>query len=613
MPPRPHRRNNLATLFILALIIASIYVIFSPEKEQSESVAISAILKHLESGEITKVREEGSDIVVTLADGKKLIATRPAGMTLQDLGFIDSKTEKPIEIESVDASGNEFWLNVIAGIIPFVLIAVFLIFMMRQAQSHNQGAMSFGQSRAKVADKTKNKTTFADVAGARESKEELIEIVDFLKSPKKYTSMGAKIPKGVMLVGSPGTGKTLLARAIAGEANVPFFSISGSEFVEMFVGVGASRVRDLFKKAKRNAPSIVFIDEIDAVGRQRGAGLGGGHDEREQTLNQILTEMDGFETNTNVIVVAATNRPDVLDPALLRPGRFDRRVVIDIPDVKERGEILAVHTRNKPLGRNVDLPKIAKQTPGFTGADLENLLNEAAILAAKNGQKIINHSDLEKSVEKVALGPEKKSRVLSDDERKITAFHETGHAIVSHVLPHTDPVHKVSIVSRGMSLGVTWYLPEIDRKLESKSHFHEEIASLLGGRAAEEFVFGEVTTGASNDLERATKIARQMVTKFGMSEQIGAVIYGESHGSVFLGRDLGHEKNYSEEMASRIDTEIKKIIDAGERTAKSILIRHKTKLKKIAEKLLASETLDSDEFIKLFGSPKTVGKLSIKI
>ncbi len=605
------QRNGLTTLLILALIAASFYVIFGEKTEPTAEVPITTVQQQFAADEIEKIIVEGSTLTITLKDGTIEKTTRPLGESLSDLGL--NKPESGVIIEAIDSTGSDFWLNVIAGIIPFLLIAAFLVYMMRQAQSHNQGAMSFGQSRAQVADKSKMKTNFTDIAGAHEAKEELIEIVDFLKNPKKYTIMGAKIPKGVMLVGPPGTGKTLLARAVAGEASVPFFSISGSEFVEMFVGVGASRVRDLFKKAKRNAPAIVFVDEIDAVGRQRGAGLGGGHDEREQTLNQILTEMDGFETGTNVIVIAATNRPDVLDPALLRPGRFDRRVVLDIPDVKEREEILDVHAKNKPLAKNTELEKVARQTPGFTGADLENLLNEAAILSAKKGLKSITQTELEKSIEKVALGPEKKSRVLTPEERRITAYHEAGHAVVSHALPHTDPVHKVSIVSRGMALGVTWYLPETERRLESESRFHDELASLLGGHVAEELVFGEVTTGSSNDLDRASKIARSMVTQFGMSEKLGPVIFGKSHGNVFLGRDLMHERDYSEQMASKIDDEVKKIIEDAYHVAKNTLTKHKAKLKKIAEKLLDIETLTSEDFEKLFGAKKVTAEVRVRI
>lgn len=607
--PRP-RRNSLTTLLVIALIIASIYVMFGEQNKEIEEVPISVVQKQYQAGEIERIKVDGTELIIELSDGKKEKAVRPMGESLTDLGL--NNPESDVEIQAIDSTGSDFWLNVIAGIIPFVLIAAFLVYMMRQAQSHNQGAMSFGQSRAKVADKTKNKTTFADVAGSKESKEELIEIVDFLKNPKKYTAMGAKIPKGVMLVGPPGTGKTLLARAVAGEANVPFFNISGSEFVEMFVGVGASRVRDLFKKAKRNAPAIVFVDEIDAVGRQRGAGLGGGHDEREQTLNQILTEMDGFETGTNVIVMAATNRPDVLDPALLRPGRFDRRVVIDRPDVKEREEILAVHARNKPLAKNIDLKKIAKTTPEFTGADLENLLNESAILAAKKGQKMVTQSDIEMSIEKVALGPEKKSRVKTDEERTMTAYHEAGHAIVAHMLPYCDPIRKISIVARGMAAGVTWQLPE-ERDFYSESHFQDDLAMILGGHVTEELVFNEATTGPSHDLKRASQIARAMVTKYGMSKNLGPVSYEGHHGNVFLGKDLVHERNYSEEMASRIDDEVKKIISKAYQTAKSVLNKNKSKLKKVAEKLLEVESLTSEEFEKLIGTPKATAKVVVKI
>lgn len=605
MPPLPRPpRSGLLTLLVIALLAGSAYAIFNPSltATKAKDVPISTVVEQYRAGEIEKIKVENTDLTVTLKDGTIEKAVRPSGESLKDLGLSDPASK--VVVEAVDDSYSGFWLNVLAGVIPFLLIGAFLVYMMRQAQSNNQGAMSFGQSQARVADKTKNKTTFAEVAGSHEAKEELVEIVDFLKNPKKYTSMGAKIPRGVLLVGPPGTGKTLLARAVAGEANVPFFSISGSEFVEMFVGVGASRVRDLFKKAKRNAPAIVFVDEIDAVGRQRGAGLGGGHDEREQTLNQILTEMDGFEQDATVIVMAATNRPDVLDPALLRPGRFDRRVVMDAPDVKERVEILHVHARNKPFAKDVDFERIAKQTPGFTGADLENLLNESAIFAAKKNQKIITQLDLEKSIEKVALGPEKKARVLSETERKITAYHEAGHAIVGHLLVNCDPVHKVSIISRGMALGVTWYLPDEDRRLESESRFHDELASLLGGHVAEELTFGEVTTGSSNDLERASKIARRMVTEFGMSEKLGPVIYGQKHGSVFLGRDLGHERNYSEEMARVIDEEVKKIVNTAYETAKKILTKQKVKLKLVAEDLLTRETLTSDDFERLMGAKK---------
>ncbi|MDP2625052.1 MAG: ATP-dependent zinc metalloprotease FtsH, partial [Candidatus Peregrinibacteria bacterium] len=448
---------------------------------------------------------------------------------------------------------------------------------------------------------------FKDVAGAEEAKNELEEIVDFLKKPKKYTSMGAKIPRGVILIGPPGCGKTLLARAVAGEADVPFFNISGSEFVEMFVGVGASRVRDLFKRAKRNAPCIVFIDEIDAVGRQRGAGMGGGHDEREQTLNQILTEMDGFEQETNVIVMAATNRPDVLDPALLRPGRFDRRVIVDRPDLKAREAILKVHARNKPLAKTVELNKIAQQTPGFSGADLENLLNEAAILAAKQAKKSISMKDLEESIEKVVMGPERKSRAMSPEEKKITAYHEVGHALSGHFSPGCDPVYKISIISRGMALGATWFVPAEDTHLNSRSKFQDEMASLMGGYVAEEMIFGEMTTGASNDLDKASTIARKLVNEYGMST-LGPIIYGEPNHEVFLGRDFGRVQNYSEKIAAQIDAEVETILGNAYVNSKKILEKHSKLLHEIAAELMKKETLTQKEFLAFL--PKSSWKTS---
>lgn len=598
---KPTPKNGILSLLGLALAISVGMWLFGPSASTAKEVPITTIQTEYQKGEIVKLIERGRELTAELKNGEQLIATIPNNEKLSDLGLTDPASG--VLIESQDTSNNDFLLNIIAGIIPFILIAAFLVFMMRQAQSNNQGAMAFGQSKARVADKTKNKTTFNEVAGAREAKTELEEIVDFLKSPKKYQQMGAKIPKGVLLVGPPGTGKTLLARAVAGEADVPFFSISGSEFVEMFVGVGASRVRDLFAKAKRNAPAIVFVDEIDAVGRQRGAGLGGGHDEREQTLNQILTEMDGFETGSTVIIMAATNRPDVLDPALLRPGRFDRRVVIDAPDLTEREEILAVHARNKPMAKDVDLKKVARQTPGMTGADLENILNESAILAARNGKKQILQVDIEHAIEKVALGPERKSRLMNAEEKKIVAYHEVGHAIVGHVSPFCDPIHKVTIVSRGMANGVTWHLPEEDRTMTSEQEFHDDLASLLGGRAAEEIIFKDVTTGASNDLERATAIARNMVTRFGMS-RLGQATFGKQHGSVFLGKEFGEQRDYSEETAREIDKEVKRIVDAAYQQAKKILTQNKSKLVKISEALLEKETLTAEEFKKLIGTKK---------
>lgn len=460
--------------------------------------------------------------------------------------------------------------------------------------------MSFGKSRARLMVGNKNRVTFKDVAGEEEAKQELMEVVEFLKYPTKFINLGAKIPKGVLLVGAPGTGKTLMAKAVAGEAGVPFFNISGSEFVEMFVGVGASRVRDLFTKAKRNAPAIVFIDEIDAVGRQRGAGLGGGHDEREQTLNQILVEMDGFETDTNVIIIAATNRPDVLDPALLRPGRFDRRVTLSLPDIREREAILGVHTKNKPLDSTVNLKTVAAKTPGFAGADLQNLVNEAAILAARKNKKVIGQADMDEAIEKVLLGPERKNRLLSEQEREITAYHEAGHAVVSHVLPGADPVHKVSIVSRGTALGYTWSMPEQDKHLYSREQFVDELASMLGGRVAEKLTFKEITTGASNDLLRASKLARQMVTKYGMSEKVGPITYGTDEDMVFLGREIHEQRNYSDKVAALIDEEVSAVMEEASRRAEKVLRQHDKELKLIAGELMKKETLSREEFENFF-------------
>ncbi len=595
----------LVTILVLALLISAIYSMWNPAgKTPATQVPVSEFVSDVSAGEVESLQVSDSRIEYSATEKgtevRKFTYKEEGQTTAELLAKVSPEVLAKLKTEVVDTSGKGIWLNIGLAIIPFFLIIGFLWFMMRGASSSNNQAMSFGKSSARLHDKEKSKTTFKDVAGVREAKEELEEVVDFLKYPSKYTAMGAKIPKGVMLVGSPGTGKTLLARAVAGEANVPFFSISGSEFVEMFVGVGASRVRDLFKKAKRNAPCIVFIDEIDAVGRRRGAGLGGGHDEREQTLNQILTEMDGFETNTNVIVIAATNRPDVLDPALLRPGRFDRRVVVDAPNQEAREEILEVHARNKPMGKNADLKKIARQTPGFSGADLENLMNEAAILAAKRGQKDISQEDLYASVEKVQLGPERKSHVLKEKEREVTAYHETGHAIVGHVLEDCDPVHKITIISRGMSLGSTWFMPEEDRHMLTKQKFEHEMASLLGGYVAEEMIYGQVSTGPSNDLERASKMARRMVTEYGMSE-LGPVVFGENSQEVFLGRDFGNSgKNYSENKAAAIDEQMTKFVQAAYALAKELLTKHEKQLHAISKNLIKRETLSREEFIELF-------------
>ena len=493
--------------------------------------------------------------------------------------------------------------------LPWLFIAGFMFFMFSQVRSNGNQVMQFGKSKAKEVDEQLPKVTFKDVAGAEEAKEELEEIKEFLKSPEKFNNLGAKIPKGVLLVGPPGTGKTLLARAVAGESEVPFYSISGSDFVEMFVGVGASRVRDLFKKAKESAPSIIFIDEIDAVGRMRGAGLGGGHGEREQTLNQLLVEMDGFESNQGVILMAATNRPDVLDPALLRPGRFDRQVIVDRPDLNGRTEILKVHAKDKPLAKNINLKTVAKQTPGFTGADLANLLNEAALLTARKNKKKVSIQDIENSIDRVLAGPEKKSRLMSDQEKLIIAYHETGHALVGWALPNADPIHKVTIIPRGRALGYTQALPEGEKYLTSKAELKDRLAMLMGGRVAEEIIFADPTTGASNDIEKATEIARKMVMEFGMSEKLGPMLYGKGSNEVFLGRDYGRQQDYSDEVASSIDDEVKSLLSDAHIIAGKILKKFKKQMEIMVKVLIEKETIDRDEVAKIF---KSVNKVKIK-
>jgi len=612
--PRPSRfgvpgngKNTFLYVLIFALLLTISYYIFNPglksETANQKEIPISQMVKEYKDGSLSSLEIKNGQIMATTKKGETLVANRPETDSISSLGLNDSAN--PTTVTVISTAQAAFWAGLVSNWLPVILFIALIIFMAKQLGKGANNAFSFGKSQARVYAKDgKNKTTFKEVAGMDEAKAELVEVVDFLKHPKKYTKIGAKIPKGVILVGAPGTGKTLLARAVAGEAGVPFFSISGSEFVEMFVGVGASRVRDLFQKAKHNAPCIIFIDEIDAVGRQRGFGMGGGHDEREQTLNQILTEMDGFENDTNVIVVAATNRPDVLDAALMRPGRFDRRVIIDMPNLKEREEILAVHARNKPMDKTVDLKKIAQKTPGFSGADLENLLNEAAILAAKNDRVTLLPEDLDNSVEKVGLGPEKKSRRLSDEEKKITAYHEAGHALVGKLLPNCDPIEKVSIISRGMALGVTWFLPETERHLNSVSKFKDEMCSLLGGHASEKMVFGEVTTGASSDLKRATEIARRMVMDFGMSDDLGPVVFGDQGGASFLGTELGSKPNYSEAVAYKIDQAVSKIIlEALDRTNK-ILLDNRGLLTQISEELLKKEVLSKEEFDAFFEPSK---------
>lgn len=593
----PRKKSSIwILLFFTALLSYAIYseggLYKAPLKVSFSEFREDIVSKNIDN---FNVELEGNQISYLDVKGQPKVALRESNVALKETLPVEDYELLNLTIQE----DSSIWIDLLISSLPVVLIIAFFAMMFKQASSQNSQAMSFGKTRAKLYDKSKGKTTFDDVAGAKESKEELEEIVEFLKEPEKFTKLGAKIPRGVLLIGSPGTGKTLLARAVAGEADVPFFSISGSEFVEMFVGVGASRVRDMFVKAKACAPCIVFIDEIDAVGRQRGTGLGGGHDEREQTLNQILTEMDGFEVDSKVIVMAATNRPDVLDPALLRPGRFDRRVVVDRPDIKDRTSVLGVHVRKKPMDKDVDLEKIAKQTPGFTGADLENLVNEAAILAARENKKKINQSHLERSVEKVALGPEKKSRVLSEKERKITAYHEVGHALVGHLLENCDPVHKISIISRGQALGVTWYLPEEDTHLYSVSKYKDQLSALLGGYVAEEIFFGEVTTGPSSDLERAASMARSMVTRFGMGD-FGPVAFGEDKNEVFLGRDYGHMKNYSEKMAYEIDQKVSQIINDAYKVTKNIISKNKKLMDKISKDLLEKENISREEFLAYF-------------
>lgn len=598
-------RNGFVYLLILVTLAVLAFNLFGAQKPQTKEVTVSELAQGIKGGDVSKIQVNMPTVSATYKDQqvKTVSLDRSSKASFEETMLNYGVTQDQLLAANVSYANPPQWDNLIAllgTILPFLLIGGLFFFLMRQAQSGNNQALSFGKSRARMFSGDKPTVTFADVAGVEEAKVELQEVVEFLKEPDKFTALGARIPKGVLLVGPPGTGKTLLARAVAGEANVPFFSISGSEFVEMFVGVGASRVRDLFDTAKRNSPCIVFVDEIDAVGRHRGAGLGGSHDEREQTLNQILVEMDGFDTDTNVIIVAATNRPDILDPALLRPGRFDRRVVLDRPDMAGRKAILEVHVRGKPLGEDVDLGTVAKGTPGFSGADIENLVNEAAILAARRNKKAIGQKDLQESVEKVIAGPERKSRLITDEEKRVIAYHEAGHALVMRMLPNCDPVHKVSIISRGMALGFTMHLPEDDRYLERRSKFVDDLSGLLGGRAAEEIVFQDVTTGAANDLERATDVARAMVTRYGMSEKLGPRTFGNREELVFLGREISEQRNYSEEVAEQIDSEVKRIITTAYERSKDILSRYRYKLDELSDRLIKVETIDQAEFEAIF-------------
>jgi len=612
--------KNFFIFFTTFLLIAAVFSILSGNGQKAETVGIDTLVAQINNQEVEKIVITGSEMKITLKPG---LPTLPTGRQAGQAGKVEVVKKEAgesfsqiiknfnldpakvagIKVEVKENEGLDYWLGAILPfLIPFLLISVFIYFMLRSVQGANSKAMMFGQSQAKeVGREYKDKITFKEVAGVKEAKEELKEVVEFLRNPRKFSEIGARTPRGVLLLGSPGTGKTLLARAVAGEANVPFFSISGSEFVEMFVGVGASRVRDLFRKAKKSAPCIIFIDEIDAVGRKRGSGLGGSHDEREQTLNQILVEMDGFDPNTNVIVIAATNRPDVLDFALLRPGRFDRRVILDEPDLADREAILKVHVKKKPLGKEVSLKRVAERTPGFTGADLANLLNEAAILAAMKNKKIIDMDDIFASIEKVMMGPERKSRILSNKEKKITAYHEAGHALVAHFLSSIDPVQKISIIARGQAGGYTLKLPLEDKHMYSKTEYVEEIAVLLAGFVTEQEIFGEVTTGATSDLRRATGLARKLITDYGMSDSLGPRTYGDKEEMIFLGREIHEQRDYSEKVAEQIDKEISGFIDLAVLRAKGIVKTKRELLEKIVVELMAKETLEKEEFEKIIG------------
>ena len=590
-------------LVVWAIILAVVVYFFLPlyrTRTPREEISYSQFLAQAQAGKISDVTIEDETVTGKLKDGQGFRTTVPPN----DTSYLSVLQSKGVQINVKPKSSSGLWPNLLSSMLPFLLLAGLWFLMLRQAQSGSNQAMSFGKSRARLHTENRPKVTFDDVAGVEEAKEELQEVIEFLKHPKKFQALGAKIPRGVLLVGPPGSGKTLLAKAVAGEAGVPFFSISGSEFVEMFVGVGASRVRDLFEQGKKSAPCLVFIDEIDAVGRQRGAGLGGGHDEREQTLNQLLVEMDGFDPNAGIIVIAATNRPDILDPALLRPGRFDRRVVVDNPDSKGRRAILDVHAHGKPLAEDVSLDVLAKHTPGFSGADLANLVNEAALLAARRSKKKITMAEMQEAIERVMAGPQRRSRILSAKEREIAAYHEGGHALLSKILPNADPPHKVTILPRGMALGYVISTPAEDKYTYTRSELLDRITVALGGRVAEDLVFREVTTGAQNDFEQATELARRMVTEFGMSEKLGPLSLGRRHGPVFLGRDLVETRNYSEEIAYEIDKEVRRIIDECYDRAKTIVAENRDTLERVAKALLEKESLEGKELDRvLAGEP----------
>ena len=598
-------RNSFIYLLITVAIVAIVVNLLSGAVGGDQEIGINDVVAMTARGNVDTIEVKGDSLTILTTSGETLISRKESESSIVEIlqrGGVDLATSN-VEIIPRGQSGLSSLLGVLFNFLPLIFFGAVLLFMMRSAQGNSNQTFSFGRSRARMFMGNSPQVSFSDVAGVEEAKEELQEVVEFLKFPERFLALGAKIPKGVLLVGPPGTGKTLMARAVAGEAGVPFFNISGSEFVEMFVGVGASRVRDLFDQAKRNAPCIVFVDEIDAVGRHRGAGLGGGHDEREQTLNQILVEMDGFDTGTNVIVMAATNRPDILDPALLRPGRFDRRVILDNPDLKGRTEILKVHSNGKPLDEDVDLERVARQTIGFSGADLANLVNEAAILAARRTKKIIALSEFTEAIDRVLLGPARKSRAITEEEKRITAFHEGGHALVAHILPNADNPFKVTIVSRGQSGGHTRYLPEEDRNLWTRAQFSDMLAAALGGRVAEELVFNQLTTGAGSDIEQATNIARQMVTRYGMSEKLGPRTFGKREEMVFLGREISEQRDYSDKVAETIDSEVHDIIDSAYNMATEVIREHMPKLEQLAEYLMEYETIEVDELNDLWERP----------
>ena len=594
--------KNVALYLLIIFVAISAIDFFSQQQQPKvQEMHYTDFMKQVEDGQVSKVVLVENVIKGTLSDGTEFKSVMP-GFPYQEDNLVDKLQARNIDIKAENPPEPPWWSSLISSLLPIVLLAALWFFFMNQTQGGGGKMMSFGRSRAKVSGGDKVKVHFSDVAGADEAKQELEEVVEFLKHPKKYNELGAKIPKGVLLFGPPGTGKTLLAKAVAGEAGVPFFSISGSDFVEMFVGVGASRVRDLFDQAKKHAPCIVFIDEIDAVGRQRGAGLGGGHDEREQTLNQMLVEMDGFAANEGIIIIAATNRPDILDPALLRPGRFDRQIVVDRPDVKGRLAILKVHIKGKPVDKNVDLEVLARRTPGFTGADLSNLVNEAALLAARRNKKCIFMSELEDSIERVMAGPERKSKVMSDKEKRLTAYHEGGHTLVGMLLPNADPVHKVTIIPRGRAGGYTLMLPKEDRSYATRGELLDKLKTLLAGRVAEEVVLKEISTGAQNDIQRATQMARSMIMEYGMSKHLGPIAFGDSSDhQVFLGRDLNNQRNYSEEVASDIDREVRKLITTAYEECRILLSDNIDKLHDIAAALMDKETLDAEELEEIVG------------